>query len=526
MDRGSGRGIGRGRWGALLVVGLALLLIAYAAWLRLGGDPAPPESSESSETGPETEATPADPSQRPDAEAKPGRTGFPRAPETDDPALEAALSEPVEDSVYPAVGDPGVDALHYALNLTWDPTTATLTGRERIVVRATSDADHLQFDFAAPLEATRVLVDGEAVTTRHTGKDLVILTDVTADSRHTVEINYTGQPRPVDAPTERGDITSLGWTVTDTGETWTMQEPFGAYSWYAVNDQPADKALYDFRLTAPDPLVGVANGEHTDSSTAGGRTTQDWHLADPASSYLVTVAFGDFQRTDGVTDSGTPVTWWTPRDDPSTLRDLRRIIPAMAWSEERLGPYPWPTLNLVMVDSESAMETQSTITFGNNSYIRSPEVLLHELIHQWYGDLVTPRDWRDVWLNEGMTMYLQGVWEAEREGISLDRKMNNWASFEPDLRREAGPPGAYDAELFGSGNIYYGPALMWHELRGQVGDEVFWQIVKEWPRSRTDAHFGATRDDLYAFVEEATGRELTAFFDAWVMGQLTPTRTP
>ena len=67
--------------------------------------------------------------------------------------------------------------------------------------------------------------------------------------RHELVVEYSGSPRPEPAPTTRGDFSTVGFTVTDRGEVWTMQEPYGAFSWYPVNDQPSDKALYDITVT-------------------------------------------------------------------------------------------------------------------------------------------------------------------------------------------------------------------------------------------------------------------------------------
>ncbi len=99
----------------------------------------------------------------------------------------------------------------------------------------------------------------------------------------------------------------------------------------------------------------------------------------------------------------------------------------MAWLEHLLGPYPFDTFGTMIVDSESGMETQTMVTLGDTPYTVSPEVIVHELAHQWYGDQVTPNDWRDVWMNEGMAMYLQG-------------DVGGRAARHPD-RREAGPVG-------------------------------------------------------------------------------------
>jgi aminopeptidase N len=239
---------------------------------------------------------------------------------------------------------------------------------------------------------------------RERGKDLVVAAPVRTGDRHTLEVRYRGTPKPVAAPTTRDDFSTIGWAITDDGETWTMQEPFGAYSWYAVNDHPSDKALYDFTLTTRSPWVGVANGRLQSRRESGGSTVTAWHLDEPAASYLVTVAFGDFTMTRDRSKSGVPMTYWTPRGDASALRSVQVAGEELGWIEDRLGPYPFSSLGLVVVDSNSGMETQTMITLGTTDYTLSPSVVVHEMIHQWYGDQVTPRDWRDVWMNEGMAM--------------------------------------------------------------------------------------------------------------------------
>ena len=75
-----------------------------------------------------------------------------------------------------------------------------------------------------------------------------------------------------------------------------MQEPYGAFSWYPVNDQPADKALYDISVTAPAPWTGVANGRLVADSSQDGQRTTEFQLDEPASSYLITVAIGDYEH--------------------------------------------------------------------------------------------------------------------------------------------------------------------------------------------------------------------------------------
>lgn len=431
-----------------------------------------------------------------------------------------ARSTPVEDSVYPDVGDPGVDALHYGLRLSWDPGTRTLTGHEELVLRSTGSADHLQLDLAASMRPSRVELDGRPVDFAHRGKDLVLRREVVADRVYTLTLDYAGTPTPVPAPSTRRDTETLGLTVDSDRGLWTMQEPYGAFTWYAVNDQPSDKARYDITVDAPDPMVGVSNGTLTDRSSQDGRTTTNWHLDEPAAAYLVTLAVGPYRQTTGMSGSGVPISYWTTAADSTQLSSLERAPALLDWLERRLGPYPFDSLGFVLVDSTSGMETQTMITLGRDPSDSDADVLVHEMAHQWYGDLVTPSDWRDVWMNEGMAMYLQGVWQDEDWRLPAGDSLSTWVGDEIRSRRSAGPPGAYKPDHFAELNVYYGPALMWDALRKTVGDATFWRLVRDWPAARAERSTG--RADYVDWIERQTGRELSSFFRRWLTSPRSP----
>ena len=447
----------------------------------------------------------------------------PAAPDPDDPAYDVALSTTREDSVYPDVGDPGVDALHYGLDLTWDADDRILTGVATVVLRSTASAQRLQLDLGEALTVTSVRLDGTLVDFTHPGKDLVVSAPVEQDRRYVLQVDYSGTPLPAAAPTTRSDFATTGFTITPTGEVWTMQEPYGAYTWYPVNDQPADKALYDITVHAPGDWVGIANGvlrdRRVDLDSSGGNvvaTTTDWHLAEPAASYLVTLAIGAYDETTDTSSNGVPISYWTPRDRPDLVDGLRSAPAAVDWLEARLGPYPFDSLGIVLVDSDSGMETQTMITLGIGDYTTSPAVVLHEIAHQWYGDRVTPDDWRDVWMNEGMAMYLQSVWQGEQDGQDYLAAL---ARREPGERASAGPPAAYDPSTFGESNIYYGPAMMWRALRERIGEQRFADVVRRWPIRNDDRSVG--REDYLAWLVRATGQP-RSFFDDWLLSPTSP----
>jgi aminopeptidase N len=459
-----------------------------------------------------------------ESSAPPTSTATPVDPPDDGtPDLDLALSTPREDTSYPEVGDPGVDALHYDLSLAWSPDTDTLEGTERLTFRSTATDDSFQLDFGEALQVGAVTSAGRDVDFAQDGKDLVVRMPVKKDRRYEVVIEYSGTPEPVDVPVQRADFSQTGFTITDDHEVWTMQEPWGAHSWYAVNDHPSDKALYDFTLSVPAPWTGIANGDLVSKDERDGLTVTRWHLAEPAASYLTTLAFGDYEQTDLTGPRGLPIRIFTPSDDPEAIDGPNMAPAAVEWLEQYLGPYPFDTLGIVVVESDSGMETQTMITLGDTDYTLSRPVVVHEIAHQWYGDTVTPNDWRDLWMNEGMAMYLQAMWEADQSGRPLDATMDDWARSDNDMREYAGPPGDYDPDKWGDNNVYYSAALMWHELRQQVGDERFFDAVRGWPQSQENR--SSDREALERFFEESTGEELSAFFDAWLLGEQTPPRS-
>ncbi|MGI8522728.1 MAG: M1 family metallopeptidase [Nocardioides sp.] len=443
------------------------------------------------------------------------------AHDTTSAAYSAAQSHPQEDSVYPDVGDPRVDALHYDLDINWAPSTQLLRGDQTLLFRAASTGTHFQLDLERQLAVHGVWLDGKPVDFSHDSSNLVVAAPLHKGDRHILQVRYTGTPEPVAAPTDRSDFSTVGWTITDTDEVWTMQEPYGAYSWYAVNDQPSDKAFYDFTIHAPSPMVGVANGQLRSRTTKAGITTTRWHLASPAASYLTTIAIGKFTETRDTGPHGLPITYWTPSDQPKLIRGLHYTPAAVRYLESKLGRYPYPTLGVLLVDSKSAMETQTMLTLGIGDYTLSHDVLVHELAHQWYGDEVTPADWSDLWMSEGMALYLaEGNWTADHGPRTLSGIARGWARYAGELRARNGPPADYRPGTFGEGNAYYIPGLMWDTIRQRLGDATFWRLVREWPIAHR--YRSSSREEMARWWSARSGQDLRPVFGAWLLGPHEP----
>ena len=213
--------------------------------------------------------------------------------------------------------------------------------------------------------------------------------------------------------------------------------------------------------------------------------------------------------------------YWTPRGMKRPLDSIKTAAATVDWVETRLGDYPFDSLGLVVTDSQSAMETQTMVTLGTNDYVFSPQVVAHEIVHQWYGDQVSPADWRDVWLNEGMTMLLQWVYEDEHGLRPLRQNVRLARAADQQLRDEFGPPGAYDPRQFGElQHLLHARADVERAApRTSATTSSTPSPARGWPTATTP-RCRASRSTTTGRQE--TGRELSAFFDRWIMGRRTP----
>ena len=423
-----------------------------------------------------------------------------------------ALSDPIKDPYYPAHGTAGVDALHYNLDLRWWPRNKELRGIATIDFRAARDISRVSLDLINALDVAFAEVDGVEVTATRSRNKVILHTGALAEnSRHRLVLSYAGTPHPVQAPTTRTDVEGLGWHTTKSGSVWALQEPFGAFSWYPVNDHPSDKAYYDARISAPAKWVGIFNGELLRRRVHNDRTITRWHLASPAASYLTTIAIGKYEVHRYRGPHGLPLTAWLPPGRPTLVERASHLPQIIGRLEKMLGRYPFDRAGLVIIPAESAMETQTMVTMGPKLWWALP----HELVHQWYGDSVTPQSWPDLWLNESFAMYI----EARYDGLYSDFVgygdwLRFWKKYDQQFRRSDGPPGDYKPRKFAENCVYTCGALMLHELRKKIGAREFDHVIKSWVQQHKNSN--QNRRDYIRFIEKETGRELSHWIHTWL----------
>jgi len=445
-------------------------------------------------------------------------------PATDYSKWAAGRSTPVADPLYPKHGNPALDVLHYGLDLSWAPGTSTLTGTATEQIRPVRSAPEIVLDFK-PYALDGVTVDGARVNATVASEKLTVPVAVTADRPVTLVVQYHGKPATTPLPSHRGDAEPLGLTIAKDKSLWTMQEPYGAYTWYPANDQPSDKALYDISVTAPSGWSAIAAG-----SPAGQQgNTFRYTSAIPMASYLQTLAVGKYRKITATGPHGLPLTYWyRPGADDKLVPSLKKSPQFIKFLEAHYGRFPLPSAGLVLVDSDSAMETQQMVTLGDRIFKKwgkaelsyFEEDILHEYAHQWFGDTVTPATWTDLWLNEGWAQYSQYLWEQSRQHFSdadLEAFLRHWDAVN---RKKLGPPGKPKAANFAENNVYICPATMLLQLYQALGKKKFAQVATAWVQSQK--YTTQSRASFIAFVNKQTGKSYTKLITTWLDSKTTP----
>ncbi|MDB5073836.1 MAG: putative metallopeptidase [Chloroflexi bacterium] len=324
----------------------------------------------------------------------------------------------IGDPYYPTLGNGGYDVRHYTLDLAVDMQRKTIAATTTIDAVATQNLSRFSLDFTG-YSINRLTLGGTPAPYSRRGRKLVITPahPLPAGAHFTVAVRYSGMPRPLAQTTSLSVGTpTLGWNNYGRG-VYIASEPNGAEDWFPANDHPLDKASYTFHITVATPWVAVANGLLQSTVTHGATTTYTWQERFPMASYLAEIAIGHFALRQSVGPHGLPIRSYYPSAVANQGQALFSQVPAMiAYYESILGPYPFEAYGVVMadVDFNWGMENQTLALFSRDLLLfnkdRAQEGIAHELAHQWFGNSVSLKDWRDIWLNEGFATYLSWLW--------------------------------------------------------------------------------------------------------------------
>ncbi|GGU92699.1 metallopeptidase [Streptomyces albospinus] len=426
----------------------------------------------------------------------------------------------VGDPLFPALGNGGYHVSHYGLDLDYDVAKQHLDATAAITARAGQDLRSFQLDLQG-LKVSGVHVDGRAADFSRKGHKLTVRPPAGLKKGATFRttVAYSGTPQEM----RDADGAWEGWIQTGHG-VFVSGEPAGAMTWFPGNNHPSDKAAYDFRITVPSGYTAVANGELRSKREAGGQATYEWHSEEPMASYLATATIGKFDVRESRTPQGMPLyVAVDPTEAKASKEPLERLPEILNWETGLFGPYPFSSAGAIVDHTPTRIDWIALETQTKPVYARAPHdvTVVHETAHQWFGDSVTPKTWRDTWLNEGFATYAEWLWQEHEGGRTPQQQFDKLYDSDEDNPRWDFPPGEpAKASQVTATPVYERGAMVLQQLRKAVGDKTFFSILKEWPAKYR--HANADSKDFIAFCQQRTDEDLTDLFDDWLYGEGRP----
>jgi aminopeptidase N len=342
-----------------------------------------------------------------------------------------------------------------------------------------------------------------------------------------LRVRYWAQPR-----------TGMVFVGPDAGDpdmpvqVWTQGETEYHHYWLPCHDFPNERATTTMAATVPAAFFALSNGklERVTEQKKDGTRTYHWNQEVAFPAYLITLAAGEFVE---IKDHWrkVPVNYYVRAGrEPDGRRMMGHTPKMMEFYSQHFGvDYPYAKYGQIVTEKFlGAMENVSATTHtyrlladerASLDYTPEPTVA-HELVHQWYGDLLAVRDWSHTWLKESFATYFEAVWMREVEGddhLRLEMRENGQDYLDGDKRGRR--PIVYNVyrkngeELFDVHNYQKGSRVL-HMLRHVVGEQAFWRGMQLYTQ-RNQGREVITADFERAH-EEASGRSLARFFEQWV----------
>jgi aminopeptidase N len=437
------------------------------------------------------------------------------------------------------------DVTFYALDLSVDPAERRIAGTGTTVARAVAPLRHLVLDLDTLLTVSAVEEGARALAWERRGGRLWIDLGAprAAGSEVAVRVSFAGRPRVApNAPWDGGFV----WSRTPSGQPWiaTAVQGQGPDLWWPSKDHVYDKPdSMAIRVRVPEPLVVATNGRlRRVEPHADGTHTYHWFVSTPISAYNVALNIAPYRTIEStvrsVAGDSFPVVFYViPEDEVRGRAFFAEILEHLQWFEELLGPYPFRADKYGVAQTPHlGMEHQTIIAYGARF---NPGAMTggrdwgfdalhhHELAHEWWGNLVTNADWRDMWIHEGFGTYMQALYaerlagaEGYREYMASNRGgIANRAPVAPREPRTAG-----EIYFRSGGDIYNKGAWALHSLRWVMGDAAFFQALRrmaypdpalEQVTDGSHVRF-ATTDDFLRIAEAAAGQPLGWFFEVFL----------
>ena len=390
-----------------------------------------------------------------------------------------------------------------------------------------SSLDSFELD-AEDMTIRRVRLNDNDVNFNHTGKKLYISLDNNISWTDTVKvrIDYTAFPllgtffiKPDDTYPDKP------W------QAWTQGEENDNHHWVPIYDYPNDRSTFEILLTVDDKFKAISNGElKSIRKNDDGTHTWHWYENYPMVSYLMSYVVGEYVKVeDSYNDLS--VNYWVYEDNKNeTMRSFGLTTDMMGFFEDFSGvKYPYEKYDQIILDDfmfggmENITLTHNTDRTMHDQFsvpdVSSVGLVAHELAHQWYGDMLTTRNWANIWLNEGFATFLSRKYREEKFGYDEGEYIRYGeiqSYFRSDMRWNR-PTVHYNyyepIDLFDS-HVYAKGSLILNMMHDYLKDDAFKRSIQHYTISNKFKN--VETQDLKKSIEEVTGQNLDWFFNQWV----------
>lgn len=429
--------------------------------------------------------------------------------------LLVAGCRPATQTELPSEPVPGVDVLHYDVDLHLDPATRILKAHTRLTVQHPDTLIMLSL-LLRGMTVDSVIVDGKREEAKREGSHLLMPLSPGKDAS-LAELYYHGVPEIglyERASRSQRVVFSDAWPTDGSG-------------WLPAVHHPSDPATLTLRLTLPAGYEAAATGTPQPLDTLAGSVRYQWDLDVPAPTYAFAFAVADFSVIEASVGDTLPIRYYMLAEDSSDAEVLRRTPDALAYFSDVFGPYPFASYASVEVPIRYAGMENAAASFLQPELFRTgeaEEVQVHELAHQWFGNRVPIASWNDLWLSEGTATYLETLFFEHADG--LDAARAQWVALAEmnAFRRRTHTALVPDKPIHPNTLLTWVPydkgASVLHVLRRRLGDPVFFHAF----RTIYVRHAGRplSTNAFQEVLEEVSGQDLTDFFAFWVYGDRLP----
>jgi len=419
------------------------------------------------------------------------------------------------------------DALHYRIAIRLDLDQKSFEGETTISLTSLRDGFETCVLDAEEFKITKVVSDyGESLQFEQTEKELKVRMPrpLKLGETRSFTCSYQGRDPKI-------GLRFMAESANNPKLVFSDSFPDHVHHWFPCYDYPNDKVTDEIIATVKSNLKVAANGRLVSvfEDKPAGTVTYHWSQELPHSTYLIFLAAAPYVV---VQDSykALPVNYWVyPQDEKKALPTYGKTPKMIEFFNRIFGyDYPWQKYDQVSVPSGGGAESTSATAMTHSIMVDEKNekdfpaigIVSHELAHQWWGDLITLRNWAHTWMNESFGTYSDYLYHRHERGddegaINLQDKLNSYLR-EAKTRyvrpivtdRYDLPQDMFDRHTYPKG------ALVLHMLRNMVGDESFFKILSHFLHSY--AFDAVDTNDFIRSVKTVTGQNLDWFFDQWL----------